>query len=98
MILTLQIDKVSSGEYRAEALYGGLPVAAAQHYKRINEAIRREALALASSFDYMEVRYAGFSSGTFVMCVVSRMAETIADRLMELIVHQHHKQSLGAGH
>ncbi|RYF38987.1 MAG: hypothetical protein EOO38_23970 [Cytophagaceae bacterium] len=98
MILTLQIDKVSSGEYRVEALYGGLPIAEAQHYKRINEAIRRGAVGFEGSFDYLEVRYAGFSSGTFVISVVTRMADTIADRLMELIAHQHHSQNMRAEH
>ena len=64
-IITLLIDKIQSGLYRAEAQSHGSQVTEPSVYSSISDAIRVEARAVPSSFAlFMEVRYNGLSSGT----------------------------------
>ena len=85
-ILTLQIDKICSGVYRAEALSNGGPVTEPSEYSSISEAIREEALAVPDGFaHFMEVRFCGLSSGTLGLAEVAQQSEPIASRLVSLL-------------
>lgn len=85
-ILTLQIDKISSGVYRAEAQSNGGQVTEPSEYRSISEAIREEALAVPDGFaHFMEVRFCGLSSGTLGLAEVAQQSEPIASRLVSLL-------------
>src|SRR5690606_24128322 len=89
-ILTLQIDKISSGLYRAEVQSHNVQVADEGTHPSISEAIRKEALAVPDGFaHFMEVRYCGLSSGTFAIAEMAQQADVLADRLMELLAEMH---------
>ena len=84
-IITLLIDKIQSGLYRAEAQSHGSQVTEPSVYSSISDAIRVEARAVPSSFaQYMEVRYCGLSSGTLGLEEAAQRCEVIASRLMSL--------------
>lgn len=90
MILTLEIDKIASGAYSAEAMSAGVAVTESSAYSCIEDAVRNEALAVPPGFaHFLEVRYAGFSSGTFVLEDVAGRAGEIADRLVALVAMEH---------
>lgn len=90
MILTLEIEKVVSGIYRAHALNADVEVTEPMEYCTIAEAIRGEAQAVPEGFaHFMEVRYAGFSSGTDVIQNLPARAGEIADRLVALAAEEH---------
>lgn len=85
-ILTLQIDKVASGLYRAELLENGAQVTQPNTHSSISEAIREEAMAVPEGFAHlMEVRYYGLSSGTFLLSQLPQQAEAIAGQLVDLL-------------
>lgn len=89
MILTLEIEKVVAGIYRAHALSAGVEVTKPMEYSTIAEAIRGESQAVPEGFaHFMEVRYAGFSSGTDVIQNLPARAEEIADRLVALAAEE----------
>ncbi len=90
-ILTLQIDKIVSGLYRAEVLQNGAQVTPPNTHSSISEAIKEEALAVPDGFaHFMEVRYYGLSSGTIALLQLPQQAETVAERLVELRKELHH--------
>lgn len=90
MILTLEIEKVVPGVYRAHALSADVEVTEPMEYSTIAEAIRGEAQSVPKGFaHFMEVRYAGFSSGTDVIQNLPARAEEIADRLVALAAEEH---------
>lgn len=85
-ILTLQIDKVQPGLYRAEVSEHGAQVTDESMHASIAEAIREEAQAVPDGFaHFMEVRYCGLSSGTIALGELPQQAEAVADRLMTLL-------------
>lgn len=90
MILTLEIEKVVSGIYRAHAFGASVEVSKPEEYPTIADAICGEAQAVPDGFaHFMEVRYAGFSSGTDVIQNLPARAEEIADRLVALVAEAH---------
>lgn len=89
-VLTLQIDKIQSGLYRAELRLRGDPIADPVMYSRICEAIREEAESVHVDFaQFIEVRYYELSSGTIPLGLVSGQAEEIAERLVGLMHEMH---------
>lgn len=86
IILTLQIDKVQSGVYRAEVVCRGAQVTEPTSHARISDAISAEALAVPDGFaHFMEVCYCGLSSGTIPLGLIAEQADAIAKRLMDLM-------------
>lgn len=89
-VITLVIDKVVPGVYRAEALVRGGPVSDANEYSSISDAIREEAAAVPDGFaQFMEVRYCGLSSGTLRLEDGAKQGEEIATRLTSLLAEMH---------
>lgn len=90
MILTLQIDKEAPGAYCASALMDGVEVTPSAMYSSIEEAIRKEAAAVPTGFaHFIEVQYAGFSSGTLTLEDANRQAADVANKLIELVAVAH---------
>ncbi|MFZ2389292.1 MAG: hypothetical protein WAW69_15960 [Polaromonas sp.] len=90
MILILEIDKIASGAYRAAAMSAGVAVTESNVYSGLEDAVRNEALAVPPGFaHFVEVRYAGFSSGTFVLEEIAGRAGEIADQLVALVAMEH---------
>lgn len=82
----MQINKISSGVYRAEAQSNGGQVTEPSEYSGISEAIRKEALAVPDGFaHFMGVRFRGLSSGTLGIVEVAQQSEPIASRLVSLL-------------
>jgi hypothetical protein len=82
MILTLQIDKIETGLYRAAALWGDTEVTKPGVYSSIEESIREEAAAVPDGFAYFaDVTYRGASSGTISLSVLPARAAQVADQL-----------------
>ncbi|MGC4394478.1 hypothetical protein [Hydrogenophaga sp. T2] len=93
-VLTLQIDKIQSGLYRAELQWKGDALGEAVVYSRIGEAILAETESVHADFaQFVEVRYHELSSGTIPLSLVSGQAEEIAERLVGLM----HEMRLIAG-
>ncbi len=89
-ILTLHIDKVERGLYRATTLHRGAEVTEPQFHCAIEDAIREEALAVPEDFAlFMEVEYGGMSSGTIAISDLPRQAKEVADRLVALVAELH---------
>jgi hypothetical protein len=89
-VLTLQIDKIQSGLYRAELQWRDDPMGEAVVYSRIGEAIRAEAESVHADFaQFIEVRYYELSSGTIPLGLVPEQAEEIAARLVDLMREMH---------
>jgi hypothetical protein len=85
VILTLHISKVQSGLYDAHVLAEGVEVTTPKTHSSIEEAIRAEAAAVPEDFArFMEVRYAGVSSGTLSCAELTRTAAAVADKLVGL--------------
>lgn len=90
MVLTIQIDKLASGTYRAAALSGGIEVAEPQLYGSIEDAIRGEARAVPAGFAYFaDVVYAGVSSGTTSLESLGERAALVADQLVATLAQMH---------
>jgi hypothetical protein len=84
-IITLLIDKIQSGMYRAEAQSHGSTVTAPSEYSSISDAIRGEARAVPEGFAcFLEVRFCGLSSGTLGLEEAAQQSEAIASRLVSL--------------
>lgn len=82
-ILTLNIDQVKPGLYRAATLHRGAEVTEPQFHCSIEDAIREEALAVPEDFAlFMEVEYGGISSGTIALSDLPEQAKGVADRLV----------------
>lgn len=89
-ILTLVVDKVVPGVYRAEALVHGGVVTDPSEYSSLSEAIREEAMSVPDDFaHFIEVRYCGLSSGTLRLTDAAERSEEIAGRLMSLLAEMH---------
>lgn len=85
VIITLQIDKIAAGSYRAEAQVQGVAVTEPSVHSRISEAIGEVAKAVPDDFaHFMEVRYCGLSSGTHSLLEAAKRSEEIASRLVAL--------------
>lgn len=90
MVLTLQIDKVESGLYRAAALTGGVLVTEPSFYASIEEAIREEAVAIPAGFaHFADVTYGGASSGTTPLVTLPGRASQIANDLVAVVAEMH---------
>ncbi|WP_066161144.1 hypothetical protein [Hydrogenophaga pseudoflava] len=89
-IITLQIDKVAAGVYRAEAQVHGGAVTEPSVHSSISEAIGETARAVPDGFaHFMEVRYCGLSSGTVGLLEAAQQSEEIASRLVALLAEMH---------
>ena len=90
MVLTLQIDKVESGLYRAAVLCGGVEVTKSSQYATIEEAIREEATAVPEGFAYFaDVIYGGASSGTISLTLLPERASQVADQLVAIVAEMY---------
>jgi hypothetical protein len=90
MVLTLAIDKLQSGLYRAAALSGSVEVTEPAVYSSIAEAIREEALAVPVGFaHFSDVTYGGASSGTIPLQALSTRAAQVADQLVSVVAEMH---------
>ena len=86
MVLTLQIDKIESGLYRAAVLCGSVEVTESSQYASIEEAIREEVAAVPEGFAYFaDVIYGGASSGTISLAVLPERASQVADQLVAIM-------------
>jgi hypothetical protein len=86
MVLTLQIDQIDTGLYRAVALRRGNEVSLSEVYSSIEEAIREEAAAVPDGFAYFaNVEYGGASSGTISLSVLQGRAAQVADQLVAIV-------------
>jgi hypothetical protein len=93
-ILTLSIDKVKPGLYRAATLHRSVEVTEPQFHCTIEDAIREEALAVPEDFAlFMEVEYGGMSSGTISLSDLPGQAKDVADRLVSLVADLHRLMS-----
>lgn len=92
MVLTLNIDKEAPGLYVACVLdsSGGRVTEEVDAYSSIEDAIQAEAQAVPDGFaHFMEIRYAGFSSGTHLLEAIPGQAGALADRLVALVAEAH---------
>jgi len=90
VILTLQIDKLTSGVYRAALLSDGTEVTATEEYSSIEDAIREEFCEVPADFaHFAEVRYCGVSSGTMAIERFPPQAAEVADRLVAILAEMH---------
>ena len=90
MVLTLQIDKIESGLYRASVLFGGVEVTEPSHYASIEEAIREEATAVPEGFAYFaDVIYGGAASGTIALTLLPERASQVADQLVAIVAEMY---------
>lgn len=90
MVLTLQIDQIESGLYRAAALSGAVEVTQPSQYSSIEEAIREEAAAVPEGFAYFaDVTYGGASSGTISLTLLPGRASQVADQLVAIVAEMH---------
>ncbi len=95
MIFTVEIDKLQTGLYRAAVMCGGAEVTEPGIHKSIQEAIREEALSVPDGMAYfMEARYGGMSSGTYLLSEVPERASAMADRLVALSGELHRKMGM----
>lgn len=90
MVLTLQIDKIESGLYRAAVLCGSVEVTESSQYASIEEAIREEVAAVPEGFAYFaDVIYGGASSGTISLAVLPERASQVADQLVAIMAEMY---------
>lgn len=90
MVLTLQIDKMESGRYRAALLCSGFEVTEPSQYASIAEAIREEANAVPEGFAYFaDVTYGGASSGTISLTLLPGLASQVADQLVAIVAEMY---------
>jgi hypothetical protein len=90
MVLTLQIDKLTSGVYRAALLSDGTEVTTTGEYSSIEDAIREEFSEVPSDFaHFAEVRYGGVSSGTMAIARLPQEATEVGDRLVATLAEMH---------
>lgn len=92
MVLTLSIDKEAPGFYTASVLdsSGGRVTAEVDAYSSIEDAIRAEAQAVPDGFaSFMEIRYSGFSTGTYLLEAIPGQARELANRLVGLVAEAH---------
>lgn len=90
MVLTLQIDKLTSGVYRAVLLSDGTEVTTSGEYSSIEDAIREELCDVPVGFaHFAEIRYSGVSSGTMAIGRLPQDAAGVADRLVAVLAEMH---------
>jgi hypothetical protein len=90
LILTIDIDRETRGNYVARVEVGGVLVTEPRLYDSISEAIREEALNIPPGFAHFLVfTYNGMSTGTYAVEDVPAKAVELADRLVALN-HQMH--------
>ncbi len=90
MVLTLQIDKLTSGVYRAALLSDGTEITTTEEYSSIEDAIREEFCDVPAGFGHFaEVRYSGVSSGTMAIVRFTQEAAEVADRLVATLAEIH---------
>lgn len=90
MVLTIQIDRIDSGLYRAKVLCGGVEVTESSQYISIAEAIREEATAVPDGFaHFADVIYGGASSGTILLALLPERASQVADQLVAIVAEMY---------
>ena len=90
MVLTIHIDKIEAGLYRAAVLSGGVEMAEPEVYSSIEAAIREETAAAPPGFaHFADVIYAGVSSGTIALQVLPSRASQVADQLVATVAEMH---------
>lgn len=90
MVITLQIDKIEPGNYRAASLWSGTEVTNPGIYPSIEDAIIAEADAVPEGFAYfVNVTYGGASSGTISLSTLPSRAAQVADQLVAIVAEMH---------
>jgi hypothetical protein len=90
MVITLRIDKIESGIYRAAVLFSGAEVTNPGTYPSIEDAIIAEADAVPEGFAYFaNVTYGGASSGTISLTALPSRAAQVADQLVAIVAEMH---------
>lgn len=90
MIVSLEIDKIESGCYRAAVLHGNVEACVPSLHSSIEQAIHEEASAVPEGFaHFIEPRYQGFSAGTVTLAQARDRASELADRLVALVALAH---------
>lgn len=90
MVITLQIDKIESGMYRAAVLFSGTEITYPGTYPSIEDAIMAEADELPDGFAYFaNVTYGGASSGTISLAALPSRAAQVADQLVAIVAEKH---------
>ncbi|MBB1073245.1 hypothetical protein HUU62_02305 [Rhodoferax sp. 4810] len=86
MVITLQIDKIEPGLYRAAVLSGGIEVTEPSMHTSIVEAIREVASDVPDGFAHFAVvMYGSACSGTIALKDVPEKAAQIADQLVSIV-------------
>lgn len=90
MIVQLQIDRLAPGHYQAQILDGSVPVFEPSIHPSIEEAIREEAGGVPTELArFIEVRFAGLSSGTMSCAELLDKAPVVAAALVRLLGELH---------
>ena len=90
MIITIHLEKLQPGLYRASALHGTEPVTQSSTYSTLEEAISQEAAAVPAEIAWFaDVIYGGASSGTISLRELSARAAEIATRLVTVVAQMH---------
>jgi hypothetical protein len=82
MIFQLHIDEIAPQRYRAQIVVDSVPVHDPADYSSLEAAIREEAEVVPDELArFMEVRFAGLSSGTFRCPELAANAASVAAKL-----------------
>ncbi len=90
MVITLHLEKLQPGLYRASALCGEVLVTPQATYASLEDAIREEAQAIPASFAWFaDVEYGGASSGTLPLKDLPARAGNVAAQLVNVVAQMH---------
>ena len=88
MTIDVVIHKMSKGVYGAVIQERDNGLEDCPTYESIAHAIKESALGISENFpQYMNVFYAGMWSGTYPLNELAEKADSVADRLVELVAH-----------
>ncbi len=90
MVITLHLEKLQPGLYRASALCGKVLVTRQATYGSLEDAIREEAQAIPDGFAWFaDVEYGGASSGTIPLKDLPARAADVAAQLVGVVAQMH---------
>lgn len=90
MVITLQIDKIEPGLYRAAVLSSDIEVAEPTMHASIEQAIRTVASDVPEGFaHFVDVTYGSACSGTMSLKGLPERAAQVADQLVAIVAEMH---------
>jgi hypothetical protein len=90
VIATLHIEKLERGMYVAHAVVRGAEMPGGESYPSIGDAMRAAAAAsLPGLAHFVEVRYAGVSTGTVTVTELHGRADELAARMVAVVAEMH---------